>query len=119
MYYNHDIKKKGSYGVSLLETSYKGKMDRIHIFILALIAISIVLGLLIGCLILLVFKGGSLSSEGSKKRKTVKLVIAIVATIILAGVVMVPYLLAGELFVGILIPVGVAIFGLWKILLTK
>ena len=48
-----------------------------------------------------------------------KLVAAIAATIMLAGVVMVPYWLVGELFVGILIPVGVAIIGLWKNILAK
>ena len=48
-----------------------------------------------------------------------KLVTAIAATIMLAGIVMVPYWLVGELFVGILIPVGVAIIGVWKQILAK
>jgi len=94
-------------------------MDGIDIFLLAVIAISLALGLLIGGLILLVFKGDHYFQEKSKKRKTVKLVAAIAATIMLAGIVMVPYWLVGELFVGILIPVGVAIIGVWKQILAK
>lgn len=94
-------------------------MDRIDIFLLAVIAIGIVWGLLVGGLIVLVIKGDHYFQEKSKKRKTVKLVAAIAATIMLAGVVMVPYWLVGELFVGILIPVGVAIIGLWKNILAK
>ena len=68
---------------------------------------------------MLVFKGDHYFQEKSKKRKTVKLVAAIAATIMLAGIVMVPYWLVGELFVGILIPVGVAIIGLWKQIRAK
>ena len=68
---------------------------------------------------MLVFKGDHYFQEKSKKRKTVKLVAAIAATIMLAGIVMVPYWLVGELFVGILIPVGVAIIGVWKQILAK
>lgn len=94
-------------------------MNRKDIFLLAVIAIGIVLGLLIGGLILLVFKRDHYFQEKSKKRKTVKLVAAIAATIMLAGVVMVPYWLVGEFFAGILIPVGVAIIGLWKNILAK
>ncbi|GEM_PF-2482022 len=94
-------------------------MDRIHIFLIAIIAFSIVLGLIIGGLIVLVMKGGSLASESSKKRKTVKLVIAIAATIMLGGFILVPYLVTGELMVGTSIPMGIAIIGVWKILLAK
>lgn len=94
-------------------------MDTVNIIILVVIGISMVLGLLIGGLILLVIKGGSLSSEESKKRKTIKLVTAIATTIIIVGFIMIPYLLTGEFYIGSLIPMGVAIIGLWKILLAK
>jgi len=94
-------------------------MDRIDIFLLAVIAIGIVWGLLVGGLIVLVIKGDHYFQEKSKKRKTVKLVAAIATTIMFAGVVMVPYWLVGELFIGILIPAGVAIIGLWKNILAK